>query len=98
VFLALGVFTHFCNTFYLFFFSIGGGFFQGLCCLLCDCETFEQAIELAANGDNKNIDKLVGDIYGSGGYGSFGLPDDIVAARLTRKANKFISKYFKSIF
>jgi type II pantothenate kinase len=59
--------------------SIGGGFFQGLCCLLCDCETFDEAIELATEGDNKNVDKLVGDIYGSA-YESVGLPEDTVAA------------------
>lgn len=62
------------------FFSIGGGFFQGLCCLLCKCETFEEAIELATRGDNKNVDKLVGDIYGCS-YDLVGLPHDTVAAR-----------------
>uniref|UniRef100_A0A914C7R3 pantothenate kinase n=1 Tax=Acrobeloides nanus TaxID=290746 RepID=A0A914C7R3_9BILA len=59
--------------------SIGGGFFAGLCCMLCKCETFEEAIELAARGDNKNVDKLVRDIYG-GDYDSVGLPGDTVAA------------------
>lgn len=60
--------------------SIGGGFFHGLCSLLCGVETFEEAIELASTGDNKNVDKLVGDIYGTGGYDKIGLDDDIVAA------------------
>lgn len=60
-------------------FSIGGGFFQGLCCLLCDCESFDDAIELATKGDNKEVDKLVRDIYGKG-YDSVGLPEDTVAA------------------
>lgn len=59
--------------------SIGGGFFQGLCCLLCDCETFEEAIELATKGNNKKVDKLVADIYG-GSYDYIGLPQDTVAA------------------
>jgi len=59
--------------------SIGGGFFQGLCCLLCDSDTFEESIELASKGDNKKVDKLVGDIYGSG-YDNIGLPEDTVAA------------------
>lgn len=59
--------------------SIGGGFFQALCCLLCNCETFEDAIELATKGDNKKVDKLVGDIYGCG-YDGIGLPEDTVAA------------------
>uniref|UniRef100_A0A1I8AIT4 pantothenate kinase n=1 Tax=Steinernema glaseri TaxID=37863 RepID=A0A1I8AIT4_9BILA len=59
--------------------SIGGGFFQGLCCLLCGCETFEEAVMLASKGNNKNIDKLVKDIYGRG-YDNVGLPEDTVAA------------------
>ncbi|MFH4974963.1 hypothetical protein AB6A40_001672 [Gnathostoma spinigerum] len=59
--------------------SIGGGFFQGLCCLLCGCETFEEAIELAKKGDNRNVDKLVQDIYGCG-YEQIGLSGDTVAA------------------
>lgn len=60
--------------------SIGGGFFHGLCSLLCGVETFEEAIELAISGDNKNVDKLVGDIYGCGGYDKIGLDEEIVAA------------------
>uniref|UniRef100_F1KZL9 pantothenate kinase n=1 Tax=Ascaris suum TaxID=6253 RepID=F1KZL9_ASCSU len=59
--------------------SIGGGFFQGLCAVMCGCETFEEAIELASRGDNRNVDKLVKDIYGTG-YDQIGLPGDIVAA------------------
>lgn len=61
-------------------FSIGGGFFQGICAIMCGCETFEEAIELASRGDNKNVDKLVKDIYGSG-YDQMGLPGDVIAAR-----------------
>ncbi|XP_018328170.1 pantothenate kinase 3 isoform X3 [Agrilus planipennis] len=59
--------------------SIGGGTFLGLCCLLTGCNTFEEAIELAAGGDNTNVDKLVRDIYG-GDYERFGLPGDLVAS------------------
>uniref|UniRef100_A0A7E4W211 pantothenate kinase n=2 Tax=Panagrellus redivivus TaxID=6233 RepID=A0A7E4W211_PANRE len=59
--------------------SIGGGFFQGLCSLLCNSQSFEDSIELATRGDNRNVDKLVGDIYGCG-YESIGLPSDTVAA------------------
>lgn len=61
-------------------FSIGGGTFLGLCCLLTGCNTFEEAIELAAGGDNTHVDKLVRDIYG-GDYERFGLPGDLVASR-----------------
>jgi len=69
--------------------SIGGGFFQGLCSLLCKCDTFEEAIELAARGDNKNVDKLVRDIYGKG-YESdtINLPGDTVAASFGKVCSK----------
>jgi len=59
--------------------SLGGGTFLGLCTLLTKCATFEEALELAASGDNKNVDKLVRDIYG-GDYERFGLSGDIVAS------------------
>ncbi|XP_045461261.1 pantothenate kinase 1 isoform X3 [Harmonia axyridis] len=59
--------------------SLGGGTFLGLCCLLTGCNTFEEAIELAASGDNTNVDKLVRDIYG-GDYSRFGLNGDLVAS------------------
>lgn len=61
-------------------YSLGGGTFLGLCCLLTGCETFEEAIELASHGDHTNVDKLVRDIYG-GDYNKFDLPGDIVASR-----------------
>ncbi|KAG7175829.1 Pantothenate kinase 1-like [Homarus americanus] len=38
--------------------SLGGGTFLGLSCLLTGCKTFEEAIELAAKGNNENVDKL----------------------------------------
>uniref|UniRef100_A0A7E4WCZ9 pantothenate kinase n=1 Tax=Panagrellus redivivus TaxID=6233 RepID=A0A7E4WCZ9_PANRE len=59
--------------------SIGGGTFQALCSFLCHSDTFEESVKLAAKGDNKNVDKLVGDIYGSA-YDSIGLSSDTVAA------------------
>ncbi|XP_050296593.1 pantothenate kinase 3 [Anthonomus grandis grandis] len=59
--------------------SLGGGTFLGLCCLLTGCNTFEEAISLAAEGDHTNVDKLVKDIYG-GDYAKFGLPGDLVAS------------------
>ncbi|XP_076250494.1 pantothenate kinase 3 fbl isoform X1 [Rhynchophorus ferrugineus] len=59
--------------------SLGGGTFLGLCCLLTGCNTFEEAIGLAAEGDHTNVDKLVRDIYG-GDYTKFGLPGDLVAS------------------
>lgn len=70
-------------------YSLGGGTFLGLCCLLTGCNTFEEAIELATGGDNTRVDKLVKDIYG-GDYGPFGLPGDLVASRYTCKAQLLI--------
>jgi len=35
---------------------------------------------LATKGDNKKLDKLVGDIYGTD-YDAAGLPSDVIAAR-----------------
>ncbi|TMS36474.1 hypothetical protein L596_003625 [Steinernema carpocapsae] len=67
--------------------SIGGGFFQGLCCLLCGCESFDEAIILASKGNNKNVDKLVKDIYGKG-YDNVGLPEDTVAASFGKLSNR----------
>ena len=46
---------------------------------MTDCKTFEEALELAAKGDNRNVDKLVKDIYG-GDYQRFGLTGDVVAS------------------
>ena len=60
--------------------SIGGGTFLGLCCLLTNCSTYEEAIELASKGDSTKVDKLVRDIYG-GDYAKFGLPGNVVASR-----------------
>ncbi|XP_047518251.1 pantothenate kinase 3 isoform X2 [Pieris napi] len=59
--------------------SLGGGTFLGLCCLLTGCSSFEEAIALAASGDNTTVDKLVRDIYG-GDYERFHLRGDLVAS------------------
>lgn len=59
--------------------SLGGGTFLGLCCLLTGCQTYEEAIALAAAGDSNKVDRRVRDIYG-GNYGRFGLNADVVAS------------------
>lgn len=59
--------------------SLGGGTFLGLCCLLTGCESFEEALSMAEDGDSTKVDKLVRDIYG-GDYTKFGLPGDLVAS------------------
>lgn len=65
---------------FFIFFSLGGGTFLGLCCLLTGCESFEEALEMASKGDSTQADKLVRDIYG-GDYERFGLPGWAVASR-----------------
>ncbi|CAL8306486.1 unnamed protein product [Boreogadus saida] len=59
--------------------SLGGGTFLGLCSLLTGCQSFEEALEMAAKGDSTNADKLVRDIYG-GDYERFGLQGAAVAS------------------
>ncbi|CAF4177924.1 unnamed protein product [Rotaria sordida] len=59
--------------------SIGGGTFLGLSCLLTGCSSYDEAIQLATEGDSTKVDKLVKDIYG-GDYERFGLPGHIVAS------------------
>ncbi|XP_056914243.1 pantothenate kinase 2, mitochondrial isoform X2 [Takifugu flavidus] len=51
--------------------SLGGGTFLGLCCLLTGCSTFDEALQMASQGESTRVDKLVRDIYG-GDYESFG--------------------------
>jgi len=51
-----------------------------LCGGLTGCDTFDEAIELAAKGDNLKIDQLVQDIYG-GDYSKIGLPGREIASR-----------------
>lgn len=60
--------------------SLGGGTFLGLCCLLTGCSTFDEALEMASQGESTRVDKLVRDIYG-GDYERFGLPGWAVASR-----------------
>lgn len=59
--------------------SIGGGTFLGLCKLIANCQSFEEAMELAEKGDRNKVDMLVGDIYG-GDYTAFDLKADTVAS------------------
>lgn len=59
--------------------SLGGGTFWGLARMLLDCATFDDVIRLTHDGDNANVDMLVGDIYG-GAYSKLGLDSSIIAA------------------
>ncbi|XP_061891008.1 pantothenate kinase 3-like [Entelurus aequoreus] len=67
--------------------SLGGGTFLGLCCLLTGCSTFEEALQMASQGESTRVDKLVRDIYG-GDYERFGLPGWAVASSFGNMMSK----------
>uniref|UniRef100_A0A6A7G058 4'-phosphopantetheine phosphatase n=2 Tax=Hirondellea gigas TaxID=1518452 RepID=A0A6A7G058_9CRUS len=59
--------------------SLGGGTFWGLGSLLTGAHGFDELLDLASEGDHRNVDLLVKDIYG-GAYSALGLPGDIIAS------------------
>lgn len=59
--------------------SMGGGTFWGLGSLLTSAKGFDELLELAGEGDHRNVDLLVKDIYG-GDYSALGLTGDIIAS------------------
>eukprot|EP01119_Soliformovum_irregulare_P007065 TRINITY_DN1946_c0_g1_i2.p1 TRINITY_DN1946_c0_g1~~TRINITY_DN1946_c0_g1_i2.p1 ORF type:complete len:306 (-),score=97.08 TRINITY_DN1946_c0_g1_i2:183-1100(-) len=65
--------------------SLGGGTFWGLCKLLTDLKSFDEVKEMTLHGDNKNVDLLVGDIYGSD-YSSMGLNAEVIASSIGKVA------------
>ena len=59
--------------------SLGGGTLWGLLGLLTDAKNYEEMLEISKLGDNKNVDMLVGDIYG-GDYSKIGLKSSTIAS------------------
>lgn len=59
--------------------SLGGGTLWGLLSLLTQAKSFDEMLGMAENGDNTQVDMLVGDIYG-GGYGRIGLKSTTIAS------------------
>eukprot|EP00879_Flechtneria_rotunda_P021027 GHRR01022149.1.p1 GENE.GHRR01022149.1~~GHRR01022149.1.p1 ORF type:complete len:338 (+),score=95.52 GHRR01022149.1:256-1269(+) len=59
--------------------SVGGGTFWGLCKLLTGVRDFDDMLELSMQGNNSNVDMLVGDIYGGRDYSSIGLSASTIA-------------------
>lgn len=59
---------------------MGIGTFWGLCNMLTGVESFEEMLEMTKRGDNRNVDMLVGDIYGRD-YGKVGLAAETIASR-----------------
>lgn len=60
--------------------SLGGGTLWGLLSLLTEAESFDEMLELSEQGDNANVDMLVGDIYGSVGLNHLGLKSSTIAS------------------
>ncbi|KAI3321524.1 fumble-domain-containing protein [Xylariaceae sp. AK1471] len=59
--------------------SLGGGTLWGLLSLLTPAESFDDMLEMAAQGDNSKVDMLVGDIYGTD-YNKIGLKSTAIAS------------------
>ncbi|KAL9103398.1 MAG: hypothetical protein Q9163_001537 [Psora crenata] len=59
--------------------SLGGGTLWGLLSLLTGARTFDDMLAMADKGDNKNVDMLVGDIYGTD-YSKVGLSTNTIAS------------------
>ncbi|KND02525.1 pantothenate kinase [Spizellomyces punctatus DAOM BR117] len=59
--------------------SLGGGTLWGLLSLLTEAKDYDEMLELSKLGDNKNVDMLVGDIYG-GDYPKIGLKGSAIAS------------------
>ncbi|KAI9184114.1 hypothetical protein H9P43_003167 [Blastocladiella emersonii ATCC 22665] len=64
--------------------SLGGGTYWGLMSMIATGQgraalTFEDMLELSKDGDNTNVDMLVGDIYGMD-YGKIGLKSTTIAS------------------
>jgi pantothenate kinase len=76
--------------------SLGGGTLWGLLSLLTDAESYDEMLELSKYGDNKNVDMLVGDIYG-GSYSKIGLKATTIASSFGKvfKTSKTERKNFR---
>jgi len=59
--------------------ATGGGTFWGLGKLLTSAKDFDELLSLAEQGDHRNVDMLVKDIYGCD-YTALGLPGDLIAS------------------
>ena len=59
--------------------SLGGGTLWGLLSLMTGARTFDDMLAMADKGDNKNVDMLVGDIYGTD-YSKIGLSTSVIAS------------------
>ncbi|CCD25778.1 pantothenate kinase NDAI_0F04600 [Naumovozyma dairenensis CBS 421] len=59
--------------------SLGGGTLWGLLSLITGAKSYDEMLKLAQDGDNTNVDMLVGDIYGTD-YNKIGLKSSNIAS------------------
>ncbi|KAF7725379.1 hypothetical protein EC973_009646 [Apophysomyces ossiformis] len=59
--------------------SLGGGTLWGLLSMLTEAQSFDDMLEMSKEGDNRNVDLMVGDIYGSD-YTKLGLKSTRIAS------------------
>jgi len=59
--------------------AVGGATYYGLCKLLCRCDSFQEAMDLAELGDSRDVNLTVQDIYG-GSYDQAGLGAEVTAS------------------
>ncbi|AMD19484.1 HCL667Wp [Eremothecium sinecaudum] len=70
--------------------ALGGGSLWGLLSLITGAKTYDEMLEWATEGNNANVDMLVGDIYGTD-YSKLGLKSSTIAAsfgKLFQRDNK----------
>ncbi|KAI7906875.1 type II pantothenate kinase [Cokeromyces recurvatus] len=78
--------------------SLGGGTLWGLLSLLTDASSFDDMLEISKKGDNRNVDLLVGDIYGTD-YSKLGLKSSRIASsfgKVFRKGARQNKEKFES--
>lgn len=75
--------------------SLGGGTLWGLLSLLTDSESYDEMLNEAAQGDNTNVDMLVGDIYGTD-YNKIGLKSTTIASSFGKVFKKAHNSKFKN--
>ena len=66
--------------------SMGGGTFWGLGSLLTKARGFDELLQLASEGDHRNVDLLVKDIYGKDG-------NAVMSVICSHLLNRYQSRY-----
>ncbi|KAG0169422.1 hypothetical protein DFQ28_003680 [Apophysomyces sp. BC1034] len=71
--------------------SLGGGTLWGLLSMLTDAQSFDDMLEISKTGDNRNVDLMVGDIYGSD-YTKLGLKSTRIASSFGKVFKKGVQQ------